>query len=172
MLSNKPKHETYTLYLYVVCVWGLGLTRLLTNLGCYQRLGGYAFVMSCWYFDLDLFNPTIVMCLICSIMCVDLLIFIAFQCSCVTLRWMYDLLDLTSLSPRSIIFEFLSSQFDRTEVFVCLFLVMSCCDMFDLTIMSLWLVLFLGWFPVARRELMWILWIIFWCFPVACIGLR
>ena len=51
-----------------------------------------------------------------------------------------------------------------------LFLVMSCYDIFDLTILSLRSI-FLGCFPVTRRQLMWLLWIIFWCFPVTFIGM-
>ena len=80
-------------------------------------LQNYVILMLCW-FDLDIFNPTMVMCLVWSMICVDLLIVIAFQCSCVTLRWMYDLLDLTIFSLRSLIFGLLSSHFYRTEVFV------------------------------------------------------
>ena len=47
----------------------------------------------------------------------------------------YEISDLTILSHRSVIFGLLSSRFDRAKVFA-MFLMMSCCDMFDLTILE------------------------------------
>ena len=61
-------------------------------------------------------------------------------------------------------FGLLSSRFDKTEVFT-MFLMMSCCDMFDLTILSHWSIL-LGYFLVAHWESMDIV-IYRWCFPIA-----
>ena len=104
--------------------------------------------------------------------------------------YVYEISDLTIFSHWSVIFDFLSSHFERIEVFWMIFSwwshvvtcltwsfwslwSMLCWDIFWLLVENRWILWFIIWcLSVARGELMWILWIIFWCFPVTCIGLR
>ena len=49
--------------------------------------------------------------------------------------YVYEIPNLTIFESRLVILGLLSNRFDRTKVFA-IFLMMSCCDMFDLTILE------------------------------------
>ena len=139
-------------YLYVVYVLDLGWLECWLVLGCYLRLGSSAFVRL-WWFDFDILCSIVVVYLVCSMRCFGCIDCNFFQCSLMKLRWNVWNSWLNILSPRLVVFRLLSSHFERTELFA-LFLVMSCYDIFDLTILSLRSIFFWGRFPVARWELM------------------
>ena len=116
-------------FLCTVYVLGFGVIRWGPVLGCYQRLGGYEFVMS-WCFELDLFKFQ-------PWWCVDMLydgciycLLLFSQFPCAKLRWYaYEILDLTIFeSLISYIWFVFQSLWEDWSVW--LLLMMSLCDMF------------------------------------------
>ena len=141
-------------------------------------------------FDLGLLYSTMVMqwhALWC-VWIIDCYCFALFLCE--DELYVYEIPDLT-IFESSISYSWFAFQslWEDWGILNDLFLMISCCDMFDLTILESSISIILGYFlvfrwepmdiviylccfPVAHRELMWLLWLSLWCFPITCIGLR
>ena len=132
----QPNYKTILFCLYCLCFGVFRVVLAWPVLGCYQRLGGSVSAIL-WWFDSQSFNPTMVMrwhALWC-VWIIDCYCFPVFLCEAEV--YVYEIPNLTIFeSSISYIWFAFQSLWEDRGFLNGLFLMMSCCDMFDLTILE------------------------------------
>ena len=165
----KPNYETYILLSICCLCFGFGLTRVLTSLRMLPEAWELCDcdAMLIWSQSFVLNHGNVSDMLYELFWCIDCYCFPVFSCEtevkCMTF------LTKPFLSPRSVIFGFLSSHFDRTKVLLCSlwYHVMTYLSypfwVFDQYFWDTFQLLVENW---------WVIVIYLWFFLVTCIGLR
>ena len=125
----------FDVFWYCLCIGVFGDDLVLTSPRLLSEAWEFMHVMI-WWFGLDLLKPTMVMWF-----CIWWDVFTICYCFpvflCEAEVYVHEIPDLTILGHRSVIFDCFQSLWEDWDVLSDLFLMMSCGDMFDLTILGL-----------------------------------